>query len=98
MVKKLKRKRFVMILGVKVRIKYMSKLMCETEDEPLDGAFCASTMTIFISTKSDMHATLLHECGHAFLAISGVNQMLNDKLEESIVCALENALKDYFVF
>lgn len=98
MAKQSRRKRFILILGVKVKIRYLSNLMCETEDEPLDGAFCAQTMTIFISTKSDIHSTLLHECGHAALAISGVNQMLTNKVEESIVCALESALKDYFVF
>lgn len=94
---KLKRRRFIMIMGVKVKIRYMSKMIFDEEDE-LHGAFCAESMTIFISTKSDMHATLVHELGHAVLAISGLTHLLSSKTEEAVVSAIENGLKDFFVF
>lgn len=94
---KLKRRRFIMIMGVKVKIRYMSKMMCEDEDE-LHGAFCSEAMTIYISTKSDIPSTLLHECCHAVLKISGVGNMLSEKTEEAIVSAMEVGLRDYFKF
>lgn len=93
-----RRKRFITILGVKVKIKYVKSLLCEIEDDPLDGAFDAKTMTIFISESSDIKSTILHEALHACLELSGVRSLLSNKVEESIVCALENSLKNYFTF
>jgi hypothetical protein len=92
-----KRRRFVDILGVRVKIKYTSKDMYDGDTE-LHGAFCPSTMTIFVSTQSDISATILHEICHGILAISGVGSMINMKTEEAIVSALESGLKDYFKF
>jgi hypothetical protein len=85
-----------MILGAKVKIKYVSKEMYNDEQDLLDGAFDASALTIYISTRSDIQATLLHECLHAAIWISGAGNLINHKTEETLVSAIENALKQYF--
>jgi hypothetical protein len=93
-----KRRRFITILGTKVKIKYVVKAMHDDEDDLLDGAFCGESMTIFVSTKSDVNATLLHEACHAALFISGASNLVTAKVEEAVVWAIENSLKDYFKF
>lgn len=90
-----RRPRSVTILGVKVKIKYTSKLMFSGNTE-LHGSFCGETMTIHISNHSDVSATLYHEYMHAVLFLSGVSNLISGKVEEQIVSALESALKDYF--
>jgi len=92
----------VTILGVKVRVRYTSKTMYDDDDDEgdteLHGTFNADKMEIFVSTKSDINSTLLHECVHAALYISGCTQRLSEKDEEAIVMAIEYGLRDYFSF
>lgn len=97
MAKPIKRRRFIDILGVRVKIKYTSKEMYDGDTE-LHGCFCADTMTIHISTHSDVSATILHEICHTILFISGAGTLISGKTEEAIVSALESGLKDYFRF
>ena len=89
--------RFIMLSGVKVAIKYTSKIMYDGDDELL-GAFCPDTMTIHISKHSDIKSTLLHESVHAVLHISGCAERLTNSSEEAIVTAMEYGLRDYFTF
>ena len=89
--------RYIMISGVKVNIKYTSKIMYDGDDE-LYGAFCPDTMTIHISKRSDIKSTLLHEAVHAVLHISGCAERLTNSAEEAIVTAIEYGLRDYFSF
>lgn len=93
-----RRRRSIDILGTKVKIKYVKELLCEVEDEPLDGAFCPNTMNIYISENADRNGTILHEAIHGCLEISGTNKLISLKVEEAIVSALESGLKPYFVF
>lgn len=93
--KKQRRPRVVSILGVKVKVRYISKELHDDSDQ-LHGAFNADTMEIFISTKSDVSSVLLHEVCHALLYISGCSQRLSEKDEEAIVTAMEYGLRDYF--
>jgi len=86
--------RSVDILGHKVRINYVSKVLFDGEDE-LDGSY--SNLVIHVSKDSDIHSTTLHEIFHAVFDISGVGKLVTPKVEEAIVTALENALKDYFI-
>jgi hypothetical protein len=86
-----------MISGVKVNIKYTSKILYDGDDELL-GAFCPDTMTIHISKHSDIKSTMLHECCHAVLHISGCAERLTNSAEEAIVTAMEYGLRDYFNF
>ena len=92
-----RRKRFINILGVKVKIKYTTKVLYD-DDTELDGCYCHETKTIFVSLHSDVKSTILHESLHSALAISGCGNLINMKTEETIVQALESALKDFFVF
>ena len=89
--------RHIMISGVKVKIKYTSKIMYDGDDELL-GAFCPDTMTIHISKQSDIKSTILHEATHAVLHISGCAERLTNSAEEAIVTAMEYGLRDYFTF
>lgn len=89
--------RSVTILGVKVKIKYTSKVLHDDNDE-LHGAFFADTMTIHISKHSNIHETLCHELFHSFLYISGYNQGMPNKSEEGLTIAFENAFSKYLVF
>lgn len=97
MAKRTKRRRFIMILGVKVKIKYTSKVLYDGDTE-LHGSYFADTHTIHISNHSDVNATLFHECLHAAIQISGVGNLLSAKAEETVVSAIEAGLKDYFLF
>lgn len=40
--------------------------------------------------------TLLHECIHAALGVSGLSEIIEEKVEEAIVVCIENALYPYF--
>lgn len=92
-----RRKRSIDILGVKIKIKYVKELLCDGDDI-LHGAFDSDSMTIFISEDSDIKSTILHECAHALLYISGCSQRMTRQNEEACVMAIEYALRDYFVF
>ena len=95
-----RRRRFINILGVKVKIKYTNKVLYDGDDL-LHGSFCADNMTIHVSTTGDeksIKSILYHECLHAALAISGVGNLLNLKTEEAIVSMLESALNEHFFF
>lgn len=43
-------------------------------------------------SADQLQSTRLHECIHAILQISGLNNMMDDKLEEAIVQAIEHGL------
>ena len=47
---------------------------------------------------TDLKSTLLHECLHAILAQSGIDNMLTDEVEEAIVVALEHGLSPLVEF
>lgn len=100
MAKLFKFKRFVKIMGVRLKIKYVKELLHDG-DEELAGAYNHDTHTIFISKAMDrgsLHSTLCHEVLHGALAISGAGTLLSEKDEEVIVSALEVALRDYLFF
>lgn len=42
--------------------------------------------------ESDLKDTVLHECIHAILAQSGIDNLLTDEVEEAIVVAIEHGL------
>lgn len=41
--------------------------------------------------------TILHECIHAAFGVSGLCEILDEKMEEAIAVCIENALAPYFV-
>lgn len=66
--------------------------------------FCAESESIHIHRNLDVEMrrkTLAHECYHAFLFVTGYNELLNEissNLEEAMTRAFEQALGNYFVF
>lgn len=77
----------VTIMGKKIKIKYVDEL-----PDDVHGLYHESTDLIEIKWDEPdfMVRVLFHEMMHATLAIAGINQMLQLKLEESICAAFEN--------
>jgi hypothetical protein len=74
---------YLMIGGRKIRV---------ILDDDLDdhGMYVHDTKKISINpTKEDPLATLLHEAVHAALAVGGLSEILEDKLEEAVCRAVE---------
>lgn len=77
----------ITLLGKKINIKYVDEL-----PENVHGLYHESDDLIEIvwDKPEFMVRVLFHEIMHATLAISGVNQLLNLKTEESICTMAEN--------
>jgi len=61
-------------------------------DDDIDehGLYSHDSRKIFIDpTKDEPNASLLHEACHAALAVSGLSEVLGDKLEEAVCRAVE---------
>ena len=58
----------------------------------------ASTISLYTAPhtrypiRGSMQATLFHECLHAALATTGLDEILTDKVEETVVTTIEQAL------
>jgi len=79
--------KFVYVFGKKIPV-----IITSLKD--LHGDFNLETNEIRISKDYDLESaksTLFHECLHAALAISGQNELLNEKREEALVRMLEHA-------
>lgn len=61
-------------------------------DSELYGMLQNGVITINLRHEDEIQNTLVHEFLHAALERGGVNHALDPKLEEAIVCCLENAL------
>ena len=90
--------RSIQVLGTWVKIVYVHEIP-SASDEYLHGIFELEKdkITIRITNAQDMYRTLIHELTHAFLAYSGVGQVLNERYEESICCLFENFTKIFTV-
>lgn len=86
------------VLGTWVKINYVNEIPSHS-DEYLHGIFEIEKdkITIRITNAEDMYRTLIHELSHAFLAYSGVGQVLNERYEESICCLFENFTKIFSI-
>jgi len=87
----------VRLAGVEFTIEYKSKVVSDS-GEDLSGQCSGAERLIEVSTsenktKDARDRTLLHECLHGILHVTGLSSMINDEdKEEAIVVALENAL------
>lgn len=84
------------IMGATFTIKYVTKLK-DDDDNSLSGEMQGSKRLITINLNEhdnldELERTLLHEITHAVLYMSGLSEQLTEKLEESIVVALENGI------
>jgi len=96
---KTKRPTSVMILGTKFRIEYPE--IIQDESEQVCGSMTGDERLIKISLKENptelqLHSSLVHEIVHACLYVSGLSQVLDDKLEEAVVVALEHGIGPIF--
>lgn len=77
------------ILGTWVKIKYVDNI--PSENYYLHGIFEAdkNQITIRIADSATMYKTLIHEMMHGVFAYSGLGQVIDEKQEEAICCAIE---------
>lgn len=84
----------VPVLGEKIKIELVDKLVIDNEE--LLGNFDSNTYTIQLENMTDedkRDTTLLHETLHAVLEISGMATVINNKdFEEGLVEVLERVL------
>lgn len=93
----------VQLLGRKVKISFVSKdilreLSESTPSEDIWGYYdsISSHVYVYSGLKGGPRSrVILHELFHAVLGISGVTNVLNDRVEES-VCDTAEALVDIF--
>lgn len=86
----------IMIMGTKVKIQTLDKVTAPGDDEYC-GAFVHASNTVELEAgNSDREtlSTLCHELAHAWLHISGVNELwgADAKMEETLVWSLEHHL------
>lgn len=82
--------RSVKILGKKIPVTFVDKL----QDGDL-GSFESHPARITILDDESWREHLLHECLHAALFVSGLNELLDHKTEEAIVRAMEHMLTEF---
>ena len=87
--KKMRKPSKISILGQEIKIVYKDIL-----DDNCCGLFHPDTMDIEIKKDKYWRSTLIHEIIHAILCISGATELVTDKIEEALVCAIESGLKD----
>lgn len=78
----------IMLMGHRIKI--------ELNDDPDNHGTCDVPMRTIYIRRTDpislQRETLLHECVHMILGLSGISQLLSDELEEAIVIAVETGL------
>ncbi len=85
----------ITVLGIEFDIEYS-----DLSTENLCGDSCIDKRLIRVGTQHSIEmqkSTLFHECIHMALAVAGVNQLFNGKVEEAIVRCLEHAFNDWVV-
>ncbi len=82
------------ILGCEYQIQLVDDLGDDTPDLIIEGEIDVQRKQIAISSSKGVNreAVLLHETIHGILAQSGLTHQLDEKLEESIVTAIEEGL------
>ena len=79
----------LVIGGRKVKVVMKDELKADDGEEAF-GLFSDGLIEISRGTPQDeMVATLLHECIHAALSVSGVGGLLSDQQEEAVCRAVE---------
>ena len=88
---KIARPKSVLVAGVDVVITYPTNL--DNPDEVGESNSTARTIKVRADQKGDeFERTLLHEIIHSALGLSGVGELLDERMEEAIVVCLENSL------
>lgn len=78
----------VKILGIPFKIKIVDDLEDYGETNGPENVIKLNKKF----SRDKMESTLLHELVHAALYVSGLSQVLDDKMEEGIAICVENAL------
>jgi len=96
---------FMEIGAINMNIDIMGKeiKIVKKKLDDLYGYFDIDKNTIYVSNKlkgDDLHKTILHEALHGCLGYSGLNELLMEGLEESLVRCIEynyiDIVKDYY--
>ena len=83
----MKKLRSIEIMGRKIRVVYKKTNDLHGE---FDGDKGVITLDANIVKDDELHrATFIHECTHAVLFYSGLNELLTDEKEEAIVRCIE---------
>lgn len=90
------------IMGQKYNVEYYASIRTEDKEE-VYGDTDKGKKRIRIDLNNnkkptDLRSTLLHECLHAILAQSGIDNLLTDEVEETIVVAIEHGLDSLVEF
>jgi len=85
----------IRLLGRNIPIHYVSSTEIDklAKDKEILGYYCNSTQSIYINkTLKGKHAerVLRHELMHATLDISGLTNLIDDKLEEALCNVMES--------
>lgn len=90
---KIKKKRVVSILGIKHRVKYIP---LENEDGWYDEANRLIEIDKNIVNKEEYEDSILHECLHGGLTISGLTQDISLPQQHVIINTVINVLRANF--
>lgn len=81
-------------MGLDWTLEFWSDLV-DDEGDQVEGLCLPETNTIKINSNypaNRQRSTYLHERIHASLAVSGLSELLDGKLEEAIVVCIENGI------
>ncbi len=90
--------RSISVLGKVFTVKLVANLK-DSDGSPLFGITDPNSRTITLCSSADqasLESTFFHELIHATLAVAGVSELLDEKLEESLTVALENGLSGLY--
>jgi hypothetical protein len=96
---KVRKPRSIELMGKRIPIRYVKDLAIDESDgdtSELDGFFCSNPLSITIRNDDRWLEHCFHEIIHCVLHLSGVSNSLTEKVEESVVVALETALFKHF--
>lgn len=82
--------RFVIVLGFKIKIRFVKKLNMHNQE--LLGLYCPEAREILLLKHDGWREILFHELIHCALDLTGANQGLSEKHEEMIVRALTSGI------
>ena len=84
------------VAGFAIRIEYVEKILDEDGQSIWGETVCGANL-IRVSTskptdESQVWATLYHELNHVAWDISGINNVVDDKIEEALAHSVDNLL------
>lgn len=92
----------VTVLGRRIPVKHVTKLELKEiypdPEEEILGWFSPSENCIYLwsgQTKESYRRVLCHEIAHAYMAVSGISNLLSNKQEEAISDLFESFVEQF---